>query len=395
MKASRDAIGRGIRALMVVSVVALAAPAGAAAYLSTRNITPFPSSQVIVGARWTSPRYGPPSNQYGDILPTLWADDGNQYTMVDDGGVDVPGPGYLWRQSVARITGSPPHMRFSHVGSARQPPPATFAQIAKNSSLWTGPLGPYYSSGMVEANHVFYATQQLLWNFLSDPVFPGLAGIAYSLDHGAHWHTVGKSFPSPLGNLNWVIRGRGGFYPDGYAYAIASEREFNASTLMLGRAKADVADLTDPSQWQWLSGFDNNGWPVYSGSVTGAAPALSWSGHITYPQMAYDSPLHRYLLTFTYSYGKSPPAMWRNGSELVIMEGPHPWGPFSFVAHEPEFGPSNGYAAGFPVSWISRNGRTLWMKWAANWTGCRPGLDCSGAYGFNYRRLHLTVAGDR
>jgi hypothetical protein len=132
---------------------------------------------------------------------------------------------------------------------------------------------------------------------------------------------------------------------------------------------------------------------VYSSSLAAAVPIISWNQHITYPQMAYDSPLHRYLLTFTYSYAKSTPSLWRNGSELLILEAPQPWGPFSFVAHEPEFGPSNGYAPGLPISWISGSGQDVWMKWTANWDGCASWLKCSGGYGFNYRRLHLRLAG--
>ena len=31
------------------------------------------------------------------------------------------------------------------------------------------------------------------------------------------------------------------------------------------------------------------------------------------------------------------------------------------------------------------------MKWAANFDGCAPTLNCPGGYGFNYRRLHLTL----
>ena len=54
-------------------------------------------------------------------------------------------------------------------------------------------------------------------------------------------------------------------------------------------------------------------------------------------------------------------------------------------------GPSNGYDPAFPVNWISSNGTNLWMIWAANFDGCTSGLDCSGAYGFNYRRLQLTL----
>jgi hypothetical protein len=374
------------------------APGPAAAALSLTNNTPFRSSRVIVGARWTSRSYAPPSNQSGDILPTVWGDDGNQYTIIDDGGADVGLAGGLWRQSVAKVTGAPPKVRISHVGDPNNPPPHTFAEINRNRSLWTGPLGEYYSSGLVEANHVLFATQELDWAWGANGPFAGLGGIADSSDLGRTWRSVGKPFPAPLGNLSWVIRGRGGVYPDGYVYAIATEREFNATRLIMGRSRPDVDALTDPGQWQWLTGWSTNGgtpWPVFSSSLAAAVPIASWTSHITYPQMAYDAPLHRYLLTFTYSYASIPPAIWRDGSELVLLEAQHPWGPFSFVAREPEFGPSNGYAAGFPVGWISRNGRDLWLKWSANFDGCAAHLACSGGYGFNYRRMQLTVAGDR
>jgi hypothetical protein len=75
----------------------------------------------------------------------------------------------------------------------------------------------------------------------------------------------------------------------------------------------------------------------------------------------------------------------------VIAESSEPWGPFSFVAASREFGPSNGYGAGFPSQWMSRDGRTLWLKWSANFASCAKGLDCSGAYGFNVAQVRLTT----
>jgi hypothetical protein len=377
--------------VIIAIAVSLSSAATAGAALSTRNITPFPSSKLIVGASWTSPRYAPPANQWGDILPTVWAEDGNQYTMMDDGGVDVPLAGGIWRQSLAELVGRPPNIHFTHIGNPNAPPPHTFRQVRNNPAIWLGPLGPYYSSGLLVTGHVLFATQQLDWPWGANAMFTGLHGIAYSLDYGKSWTAPGLPFPAPLGNLSWVIRGRGGYFPDGYAYAIATEREFNADMLILGRARADVHSLTFPSLWQWLSGW-NGASPVFSSSFTSAVPILSWPGHITYPQIAYDAPLGRYLLTFSFSYANTTPAMWRNGSDLVLMESPTPWGPFSFVAHESMFGPSNGYGAGFPIKWISADGRDLWLKWAANFNGCAPHLNCSGAYGFNYRRIHLTLA---
>jgi hypothetical protein len=310
---------------------------------------------------------------------------------MDDGGVDVPLDGGLWRQSLARVTGTPPRLRFRRVGSSF-PPPHTFGQINGNPDVDDGPLGPYYSIGLAEEAGVFYATQQRNWNWNANANFAGLAGIAYSRDHGNSWKFVRKSFPAPLGNLSFVDGGGpGGAYPDGYVYAIGTEREFNASRMVVGRVPVGVANVTDPARWQWYAGA-GSGSPVWTSSSRAAAPALSWSSHITYPQMSYDAPLHRYLLTFTYSYSSRVPAVWKNGAELVILEAPNPWGPFSFVAASRNFGPSNGYDAGVPSQWISANGQDLWLKWAANFAGCGRGLDCSGRYGFNVARVHLTVA---
>jgi hypothetical protein len=364
--------------------------------LSRANVTPLPASTTITTARWLTGRYDPPGNQWGDILPTVWSDDGSTYVLMDDGGVDVPLAGGFWRQSLAKISGAPPQLRFRRVGDPNLPAPHTWGQIAGNTDKDDGPLGPYYSIGFAEAGGIFYATQQRNWNWSANGPFTGLVGIAYSTDHGKTWQFPRKSFPAPLGNLTFIDGGgAGGAYPDGYMYAIGTEREFNASRLLLGRVPTGVANVTDPSQWQWYVGSTTAGGasvPQWSSSVSAAVPVLSWSNHITYPQMAYDPGLHRYLLTFTYSYSSTPPAVWKGGAELVIAESPTPWGPFSFVAASREFGPSNGYGAGFPSQWISPDGRTLWLKWAANFAGCAKGLDCSGAYGFNVAEVRLTVS---
>lgn len=381
---------------MLASVLGAAiAPAGAHAGFIRDNNTPFPTSTDILSARFTSPRYGPPKNQSGDILPTAWTSDGKQFVLINDGGTDIPGGVGFWRNSFARITGSPPDIAFHYVGNPKAPPPATWSQIGQDPSLHSGPLGPYYSDGFVAVGDTFFATQTASWNYNHNQPFEGLAGIAYSTNEGLSWNTPEHPFPAPLGNLTWIARDQGEAHPDGYVYAINSEREFNASTLILGRSQPDIADMTNPASWQWLAGWttwEGHVLPVWSSTVSAATPILSWANHITYPEMSYDPPIHRYLLTFTHSYSDAVPGIWRAGAELDLLEGPHPWGPFSFVAREIDFGPSNGYGAGFPVQWMSRSGHTLWMKWAANFDGCDRGLDCSGAYGFNYARVQLTLA---
>jgi hypothetical protein len=123
-------------------------------------------------------------------------------------------------------------------------------------------------------------------------------GVAYSRTHGRSWRFVNKPFPAPVGNLTFIVTGGkgGGPAPDGYVYAIATEREFNASKLIVGRTRPGVANLTDP------------------------------------------------------------------------------------------------YGAGFSAQWISANGQTLRLKWAANFAGCAKGVICSGKYGFNVAKVQLTIA---
>lgn len=381
----------GILLLCGLTLVAPSSASAAGTPLNTSDNTPFPASTVITGASWTSAPYAPPSNQFGDILSTSSLDTNSLYVLMDDGGTGTA-DGALWRNSFAQVTGSPGDLDFQPVGSA--PPPSTYSQVGGNENLLTGPLGSYYSMGFTVVNGVFYATQANDWDWNANGPFDGLAGIAYSTDQGKQWQFPRDSFPGPTGNLNFVQYGADAAAPDGYVYAIATDREFNASTLILGRARADIDDITNPSRWQWAAGDETAGGkaiPQWSSSISRAQPILTWSDHITYPRMSYDAPLHRYLLTFTYSYAATPPGIWKNGSELVVLESPNPSGPFSFVARDPYFGPSNGYDPALPENWIGSDGDDMWMIWAANFDGCAQGLDCSGAYGFNYRQLHLTV----
>ena len=90
--------------------------------------------------------------------------------MMDDGGVDVPVSGGLWRQSLALVSGSPPELRFQHIGPL-SPAPRTWAQIGTNPDNDQGPLGPYYTSGFTEVRGVFYATQQNDWDWLDNGLF--------------------------------------------------------------------------------------------------------------------------------------------------------------------------------------------------------------------------------
>jgi hypothetical protein len=134
-----------------------------------------------------------------------------------------------------------------------------------------------------------------------------------------------------------------------------------------------------------------SGVPQWSSAFTGFA-AFHWRRHITYPHMTFDPAIGRYLLAFSHSYHNDSPRTWTGGAEFVLLESRTPWGPFRLAFRSPNWGPSNGYGPGLPIPWqgrVRKGRQSLWVDWAANWSGCDPGLACKGRYGFNLRRLRL------
>ena len=214
--------------------------------------TPFPPSRVITGAAGRARATGRRPTRSGTSCRPCGRRTGRSTRSSTTARAISPAT-EVWKQSLARSPGS--RRTSTSPTSAIRPLPAphTFTEIRHQHAPWSGPIGPYYSSGLVEADGTLFATQQNDWQWGFNGPFTGLAGIASSTDHGLTWTTGTKPFPAPLGNLSWVIRGQGGYYSDGWVYALGTEREFNADRIVLGRARPDVAQMTDPSQWQWVS----------------------------------------------------------------------------------------------------------------------------------------------
>jgi len=345
------------RAVFATACMVSFLAAGATAQAAGAEPVPYPPSAI--SAEWIGPRYQSGSNQTGDILPISWSNDGT-FAMVNDGSVE----GRAGRNVLAKVLGRPPNLHFRLVGRPDQL------------------QGHLYSNGFTSVNGIFYATQLRIWHWWTDSSFKGLWGIAYSLNHGSTWRFPDRPFPWWMGDTNFVQEGRNSPNADGKIYAIANGREFNATHIWLGSTYPGPKNVTTITHWHWR-----------------VHPIIAWPGHITYPRMTYDPQLGRYLLSFSYSYFNTIPQIWKGGAQLVVLEAPRPWGPFRLLFQQGDWGPSNGYGGTFPIAWQeplvpSGNGQytqNLWMDWAANYTGCELGLECTGKYGMNTQELRLTV----
>jgi len=427
--------------------------------LSAENDTPFPSSQFFVNAQWTTPRYYPNRKvEEADILPVTWADDGYSYVMMDDGLVhEIGGTSLIARlEGIPPSDGSVPKIDFHLI--------AHDAFLYDCPKSYTEKS--CYSVGFTEVDHMFYAPTFDHGYPVVASQGQGRARIDYSpapLSQTSWVHGT-VDFPDVVGSgvLSFVEIGKGvaahdgcsgTAFPRGCIYAILLEGgfqdpkdpiemdQFLATKLYLARMAVGTPankfrEVTNPLNWQWFAGFDRTDRPTWvsandqrlarairslsfprtgrSGCGVDTEPCFFWeqtpgqAGHLNYPRMAYDSVLGRYLLTFADYYYRDvqspavPGPLIKGGVELLIMEAPHPWGPWSFVARSPYLGSGNAYDPSFPVAWQgprTATGQDLWMIWAANFGGACgtpllvPADLCQGVYGMNLRRLHLTVAG--
>jgi hypothetical protein len=414
---------------------------------------------VVVNAQWTTPRYYPnPKIQAADIIPVTWASDGHSYVIGDDGSVhQIKGT-----TVIARIVGSPPadnsvpKMGFQLL--ARDAFPYGCPKSVTANSCYSVGLtnvngifyAPTYDNGYpVVGDH---------------PPGHARVDYSGGSISQTSWIHGSVNFPKPVdsGVVSFVEVGRGqpshddcaeSTFPHGCIYAIVLQGgyqdpkdpngmdQFNATQVYLARMAVGTREkhyqeVAYPLRWQWLSGFDSNNRPTWiqasdsrlprvirslsyprngrPGCAAGdGAECLFWDeapgrvGHINYPHMAYDAALNRYLLTFADWYYRDfqPPSekgpMVQGGAEAIVLEAPHPWGPWSFVMRTPYLGSGNGYGPSFPVQWEgprTPDGEDLWMVWAANFSGCGkpqlvPADRCQGVYGMNLRRMHFTLAG--
>jgi hypothetical protein len=426
---------------------------------SVENDTPFPNSELIVNAQWTTPRYYPSVDlEHADIIPVTWASDGFSYTAGDDG-------------TVGPVKGTTVHARIVGTPPADNTVPSMDFQLLSHDPFSYGcpnseTPNSCYTIGFTNVDGVFFATTyDGGYTYPSVPGHKnGYARVDYSvgkIDQNS-WVHGSVNFPKPVdsGIVSFVEIGRGeashdgcpeSEFPHGCIYAIALQDgyrtnnpldldQFNANQVYLARMAAGTQEkhyqeVADPLRWQWFSGFDAQGLPTW---IQGNSPRLGqairsisyprngkpgcaagsdadcrfWNnsrgtvGHMNYPHMAYDAGLHRYFLTFADFYYRdyTPQTehgpMVQGGAEGIVLEAPHPWGPWSFVMRSPYLGSGNGYSPSFPVQWMDQAtsaGQDLWMVWAANWARCGnpllvPADQCQGEYAMNLRRLQLTLA---
>ena len=357
----------------------------------------FNKSQVIVGFQWLGDEiaYPPPGSGqdksaigpidpyfsevgyqiHGDTFPMTWAADDEIYASSGDPGWGGKNDGL----DIEKFSGRPPHYTITRVNP----------MLDYKGSGGGGPK----PSGMISVDGVLYLAFQNVLGMKPPAHGPQNRGsgiereisqhgsdatIVSSRDHGKTWTTNIEDIKAPMfpgntfGGPAFVNTGRDNAdAPDRYVYAVSTDQWDNGSALRVGRVPADR--IQDRSAWEWIAGLKDYDHPLWSGNLQDAIPVLNDDGRISLPDMVYVASIRRYILLTWRLYKNFSP---RDGTELIIYDAPHPWGPFTLVHQEAnwESEDMSPYCPRLPLKWLQAKGRELvgWIQFSGSWIQNSP-----------------------
>ena len=323
------------------------------------DIASLPRSTAIEGFEWLgeSIAYRDPAVR-GDTYPMTWADDGEIYASAGD-----PCWGDKWDGlDFEKFAGGPTDHTITKINTM----PAYTG--------WGG-NGPKPSGLICVGGTLYLAFQNLLGKKAPACGIASQHGtdahISSSTDHGRTWEPIPGDIAEPMfpghlfGGPAFIQFGRDNAgAKDEFVYAVSGDQWDNGTQLRLGRVPAD--SILRREAWQWVSGIDRTGQPRWNAELDKAAAVLALTRSISLPEMVWVASVRRYLLlTWRLHQDFSPD----HGTDLIVLESPEPWGPFSLVYSEElwegiELTP---YCPRLPLKWIEPDGVTGWLQFSGTW----------------------------
>jgi hypothetical protein len=342
-------------------------------------INTIPRSDYISGLEWLGERIPyPVKDVRGDTFPMTWAEDDAIYTSAGDP---------LWGETqhgldVEKFVGGPTDYEIIKANHM-------------NDYVGWGGAGPK-PSGMICVEGILYLAFQNMLGSRRPPFslvsqHGSDAHIVYSVLTQPGWIPALKTIDEPMfpgyrfGGPSFINFGKNNADArDGYVYAVSSDQWDNGSNLRLGRVPADR--IVDRQAWEWVAAFSPSGEPAWAG-LEQSIPILSLHRWLGLPEMVYLAGIKRYLLL---TWRLHVDFSGNDGTDLIVMESPEPWGPFSLVHFEEywqgrEFTP---YCPRVPLKWIEPDGVTGWMQFSGSWS--MEGQE-AGYYRSNVRQFRLEM----
>jgi len=332
-----------ISVILIVSVLQFSAQTCGA------QVSPYPQSPVIDSVTWefgNLVQRAPGS----DLWPITWADDGHLYTSWGDGG-GFGGTNSDGRVSLgfARIEGPPDNFTDVNVWGGKNP---------ENLATFSGK-----SPGILSVNGILYA-----W------IWPQDGGeitmkLGWSSNKGQTWQLSGWRFgqADTLRDISFLNYGKD--YQgarDGFVYGYALERGgtsdpanfFFTGGIHLLRVPKDHSSMINRASYEFFSGLDGNGNPMWTSDIQQRQPVFSDSNGVGIPSVSYNPGINRYLLTM--AHGPNADGV----RKLGLFDAPEPWGPWTTVEYNNNWGGYSGFWLLYAIptktpDWMSTDGKTF------------------------------------
>jgi len=236
-------------------------------------------------------------------------------------------------------------------------------------------------------------------------------GFGISRDYGLTWQdtkltpdnnlfreTAKNDHRVKMGMASFVDLGKNMEYsPQGYAYLVAdgaltpgtpagrallnaptwakyNHALFKGDMFYLARTKPSPETINDEQAWEFYGGKDAHGKDIWTKNFARIKPLFEWAGHCGGAQVTYDAPLKKFLWFVNdplEGTGGFMPGAYGVPYNTYVLESDRLTGPWRLVTYMRLFG-SQAYWANILSKFISADGRTAWLCYAANWTGNIP-----------------------
>jgi hypothetical protein len=343
---------------------------------------PFPHSTTLTGLRFTG-RHAEYAN--ADTWYPSWAADGKMYSPWTDGNVNglnssSAGPGAT--TGFATILGDDPlRLRIIDQGVYKSSPAPYPSRYPCGSLVYKG-VWYYGTYTLGPAGSVRHGDINYNWPWLGPFV-----GFRYSTDLGKTWVqtpcTPAKPLfgenglhgePVKIGSPHFVDFGREMEHsPDGKAYLTGHgashgvgrrygyDSWITGDEIYLVRVRPSIATINDAKAYEYFAGLTAKGQPQWTGDFSKIRPIARWDNNMGCVTMTYDAPLQKYLMCVT--DGTNTAGYFNT----YILEADRVEGPWRLVTYMKHFG-EQGYFVNIPSKFISADGRTLWLCYAANFS---------------------------
>ncbi|MGQ9762831.1 MAG: DUF7402 domain-containing protein [Thermogutta sp.] len=190
------------------------------------------------------------------------------------------------------------------------------------------------------------------------------------------------------------------YSPDGKIYLVShgasrgpANRRFAYNSWITGdeiyllRVSPGIENVNDPRAYEFYAGEDANGQPIWTREFEQIRPIVSWDDNMGCVTVTYNAPLKKYLMCVT--DGTNTTGFFNS----YLLESDRITGPFRMVKYLYHFG-EQAYFLNLPSRFISPDGRTMWLcyaaNFAANWGGVRIGSNPPGSrYGMCLQEIKL------